>query len=191
MPTDTKTALLDFAERSVRMRGIDGFSYRDLAELVGIRKASIHYHFPTKANLSEALMDRYHERFTEVCANIDDTYETGGERLSALIDFYRGALNEAQTLCLCVAFIGSRESLSDTLQSKIAAFRSMVVDWITSTFERAHADNSIHNAAEPRREAFSTIALLEGAHLAAHAAKDVSVFDQALSLLRERLEVQS
>ena len=55
---DTRTALLESAERTARQRGYDGFSYADLADDVGIRKASIHHHFPTKATLALALIER-------------------------------------------------------------------------------------------------------------------------------------
>ena len=89
MPTDTKTALLDSAERAARTRGFDGFSFADLAEDVGIRKASIHHHFPTKAALSVALMQRYYTDLEKACADIDAAETTGGAHLSALINRYR------------------------------------------------------------------------------------------------------
>ena len=188
MPIDTKTALMDVAERAVRERGFDGFSYADLAQSIGIRKASIHYHFPTKANLSEALMTRYHKTLEEVCAQIDAKHDTGAARLAAIIDVYRNALNDGQTLCLCVAFVGSRESLSDEMKSGITAFRAMMVDWLATTFERGQVDSSIANVLSPGQEARSTLALLEGAHLAARADESVEVFDQAVALLRARLK---
>jgi len=66
--SDIKTALLDSAERAARRRGFDGFSYADLAKDMGIRKASIHHHFPTKAALSVALMKRYYINLKTACA---------------------------------------------------------------------------------------------------------------------------
>ncbi|MEM8980927.1 MAG: TetR/AcrR family transcriptional regulator [Pseudomonadota bacterium] len=187
METDTKTALMDFAEHSVRARGFDGFSYADLAEAVGIRKASIHYHFPTKASLSEALMERYHKALQSACAGIDAKYERASDRLAAMLDYYRNALKGGQTLCLCVAFIGSQESLSEDLNSKILAFREMILDWLTQTYARGRQDHSIASVTAPDQEARSTLALLEGAQLAARAARDVQIFDQATELLRLRL----
>ena len=53
---DTRAALLDAAERLIRERGYAGVSYADLAGLVGVRKASIHHHFPGKADLALALL---------------------------------------------------------------------------------------------------------------------------------------
>lgn len=71
MNRDTRTALMDLAEHTVRSRGFDGFSYADLAEAIGIRKASIHYHFPTKAKLSEALIERYQTSLQQGLTEID------------------------------------------------------------------------------------------------------------------------
>ena len=187
MIMDTKTALMDCAERAVRRRGFDGFSYADLAEAVGIRKASIHYHFPTKAGLSEALMDRYQAMLEETFVQIDCDLETGAKRMAAVLDFYRNALNQGQTLCLCVALIGSRESLSDALDAKIIVFRKMVTAWLARCFALGREDCSIANVVNPDLEARATLALLEGAQMAARAAEDVNEFDQATALLRSRL----
>lgn len=187
MQKDTKTALLDLAESTVRARGFDGFSYADLAETIGIRKASIHYHFPSKANLSEALMDRYHITLKDTLSKIDAEHDIAAHRLSALIDVYRQASNGGQSLCLCVAFISSRESLSDALNTKIVTFRAMLIDWLTKTFALARQDRSVTPMAAPDHEAQATLALLEGAHLAARASEDAHIFDQALALLKSRL----
>ena len=186
MTTDTKTALLDFAEQAARARGFDGFSYADLAEAVGIRKASIHYHFETKAALSAALMDRYHAKLKGACADIDATHERAADRMKALIAVYREALNGGKTLCLCVSFIASRESLSDAVMDKVGAFRAMMVNWIESVFELGARDKSISNVMDPAHEARATLALLEGAHLAARAEEDAKVFDQVVKVLRAR-----
>ncbi len=60
---DTATQILDVAERLVQNRGFNGFSYADVASELGISKPSLHYHFASKADLGEALMRRYGERF--------------------------------------------------------------------------------------------------------------------------------
>ncbi|WP_171236303.1 TetR/AcrR family transcriptional regulator [Ruegeria sp. HKCCA6837] len=184
--SDTKTALLDFAEHAARARGFDGFSYADLAEAVGIRKASIHYHFPTKANLSAALMDRYHTVLEGECQKIEDKYETGSERLQALVQLYRDALNDGKTLCLCVSLISSRESLSEEVIEKIRAFRAMMVQRIQSIFELGQTDKTISGVTNPASEARAALALLEGAHLTARAEENIKTFDEAIGILKSR-----
>mgnify|MGYP006189220491 CR=1 FL=1 len=117
---------MDFAEHAARSRGFDGFSYGDMAEAIGIRKASIHHHFPTKANLSEALIERYQNNLQHRLAEIEATHATAGARLKALIALYRAALDDGRTVCLCVAFSTSRESLSEVVIARVSAVRAMI-----------------------------------------------------------------
>lgn len=183
---DTRTALLDCAEHIARARGLDGFSYADLAEVVGIRKASIHYHFPSKAELSSVLMARYADTMARTCTDIDARCDRGGEKLVALIELYLAALNGGRTLCLCVAFINSRDSLSDEVVRHITAFRTGLVDWTTRLFEQGARDGSIAAVDNPASEAHAVVALLEGAQLAARAEGIVQRFEDATALLRAR-----
>ena len=186
MTTDTRTALLDVAEGAVRQKGFDGFSYADLAEAIGIRKASIHYHFPTKAALSEELIDRYRDRIMACCTTFAATHETGAGRLLALIGLYREALGSGTSLCLCVALTVSRESLSDAVRVKLGSFRGGVIDWLGTVFALGRADGSIAGTAAPEAEARAALALLEGAHLAARADGAVATFDAAVATLEAR-----
>ncbi len=187
MSSDTKTSLLDSAENAARTRGFDGFSYADLAQDVGIRKASIHHHFPTKAALSIALMQRYHETLEEACDTIAKTHSTGGTRLAALIDFYREALKGGKSLCLCVSFSTSRESLTPEVIAAICAFRKMMIAWLEMVFKSAQTEQSILGVSNPQKEAAAALALIEGAQLASRAEESVDLFDAALELLRARI----
>lgn len=187
MSVDTKTALLDSAERAARTRGFDGFSYADLATDVGIRKASIHHHFPTKAALSVALMDRYYNQLKAACAAIDADKNTGAERLSALIDVYREAHDEGKSLCLCVSFSTSRESLPVEVIYQISRFRTMMIDWLESAFSVGQSDSTIRDVHDPALEAAAALPLLEGAQLAARAEEKPELFESAMQLLRQRL----
>ncbi len=187
MSTDTKTALMNSAERAARTRGFDGFSYADMAQDVGIRKASIHHHFPTKAALSIALMRRYYTNFEAACSEIDATQAIGGARLLALIDRYRIALDDGKSLCLCVSFSTSRESLPPEVIAHISRFRAMMMGWLKATFKAGHADGTIAGVVEPTLEAAAALSLLEGAQLAARAEENPNLFEGALQLLIQRI----
>ncbi|MEM7295861.1 MAG: TetR/AcrR family transcriptional regulator [Pseudomonadota bacterium] len=187
MAQDRRSELMDHAERAVRARGYDGFSYADLADAVGIKKASIHYHFPAKADLARALMDRYREKMECACAAIDDAGGSAATRAAALIEVYRAATRDGTSLCLCVAFIGSRESLSPPVIAEISRYRAGMRAWITAVFARAKTDGSIAALSESGSEAAATLALLEGAQLAARAEARSEAFDEALESLQARL----
>jgi TetR/AcrR family transcriptional repressor of nem operon len=188
MKRDTRTALMDFAEYAARSRGFDGFSYADMAKAVGIRKASIHHYFPTKANLSEALIERYQTNLQCSLAEMDAAHATGGERLKALIDLYRAALNDGHTVCLCVAFSTSRESLSEAVIDRVGAVRETMLRWIAATFKLGQRDGSISAVNNPVLEAHATLAMLEGAHLSARIEEDPAAFDLVTDLLSTRCQ---
>lgn len=185
--TDTKAALLASAERVARRHGFNGFSYADLAADVGITKASIHHHFPSKAALSTALMQTYHANFLTICRTINRAHSRGADRLAALIAQYRDALEGGQSLCLCVAFSISAEHLSSETLREMARFRSMMIEWLSATFAQGKADGSIGNVASSDAEAAATLALLEGAQLSTRVTHDLGRFDTATQTLLGRL----
>ena len=89
----TADKILNVAEKLVQSRGFNAFSYQDVSKAVGIQKASLHYHFATKADLGVALIDRYRGNFLDALKAI----ETRGESLvkgmeNLLADMRRGQL---------------------------------------------------------------------------------------------------
>lgn len=184
---NTKTALLDSAERAARQYGYDGFSYADLAKEVGIRKASVHYHFPAKADLALALMTRYRLRSFEALAAMDAKWPRAADRLRAYIKFYRQALSGGNAVCLCVSFGLAREHLSPAVLAQMSAFHDDSIKWLYALFAQAQQDGSIRRLDDPSLEAAACLALVEGGQLIARAAKDLSHFDRALAQLTSRL----
>lgn len=184
---DRRDQLLHTAERLARERGIDGFSYADIAADVGIRKPSIHHHFPHKADLALALIERYAASVRQALDSIDSRAENAGDRLHAFLDVYRAALNGGRSLCLCVAFSAGRESLSDPVLLVLNAFHEHVLSWLEGTFKQGAADETIRRAGDPEAESATALALVEGGQLLARAAGRLDPFDSAVRSLRERI----
>jgi TetR/AcrR family transcriptional regulator, transcriptional repressor for nem operon len=185
---DTKTALLNCAEDAVRARGYHGFSYADLAVAVGIRKASIHHHFPTKADLALALIERYASKFFATLDQIAVTHTVGGARLKAYVAACRNALDDGNKLCLCVAFCIGRDGLSAPVIEKLDAFHVTVTAWLGEAFAAAQTDHSIALVVDPIAEADACLAQMEGAQLIARAARDVGRFDASVAGLLGRIK---
>ena len=183
---ETRDALLDSAEQLARSRGFDAFSYADLSREVGIRKASIHHHFPTKADLALALIARYRTHFEQALERIADEAPTGSARLRGYVDAYRAALKGGRAVCLCVAFSAGRESFGDPVLVELNGFHENGMRWLQQTFEEGLKDGSIDSVGTPTGEAAAALALVEGAQLIARAAGDVTRYDAATDLLRRR-----
>ena len=82
------------AEKLVRTRGFAGFSYADLSERVGIQKASIHHHFPTKEALGGVLIDSYLIKFEEALQNVLDSEPRADQRLTSYMGFFVGSMQD-------------------------------------------------------------------------------------------------
>ncbi len=93
--------ILDFAEREMRKNGFDAVSFRDIANAIGIKSASVHYHFPTKADLSAGVTSRYAQRFLDALGPPDAPGEAAKSRLQRLGDAYVAAYRMDSSTCLC------------------------------------------------------------------------------------------
>lgn len=182
---DTKTLLLDSAERAARSRGYDGFSFADMAAEVGIKKASIHYHFPTKIELATCLMQRYNQALSEALNGLTGSAAT---RLNGFIDYYRQGMNEATSVCLCVAFSISSDRLEQDVLVEIRNYRHLGQSWLTQVFRDARKDKTISGLTKARPDAAATLALLEGAQIGARAEGSMDRFELAIRPLLLRLQ---
>ena len=97
---DTANRMLDVAERLVQQRGFNAFSYADIAAELGVTKATLHYHFASKAALGSAVIDRYALRFFDALAAIDARGGSPEERLAGFVEVYADVLRD-QRMCLC------------------------------------------------------------------------------------------
>ena len=91
----TAERILDTAQALAQVRGYNGFSYADISAEVGITKPSIHHHFPSKAQLAEALIARYRRRFAAARQEIDDASAGVRERLTDQAPVGRAATGPA------------------------------------------------------------------------------------------------
>src|ERR1700749_5032156 len=96
----TAERILDIAERLVQVRGFNNFSYADVASELGITKASLHYHFPGKAELGQALITRYAERFSHALEAIDRDQPNARAKLAAYAGLYAEVLR-GKRMCMC------------------------------------------------------------------------------------------
>lgn len=184
---DTKTSLLDSAERLARELGFDAFSYADLSREVGIRKASIHHHFPAKADLALALVTRYREDFMVALSEIERVEKTAGAQLATYLSLYQTALRGGEQVCLCVSFSVSLSSFDAQVVRQINRFHAESLAWLECVFERGQEDGSISLVGDPSDEAYACLALAEGAQLIVRSSGEISDFENVTKSLKSRI----
>jgi TetR/AcrR family transcriptional repressor of nem operon len=179
---DTATRILDIAERLAQMRGFNGFSYADIATELGISKASLHYHFATKADLGEALIGRYAARFSEALAAIDAGTPAAPAKLRDYADLYADVLR-SQRMCLCGMLAAEYPTLPDAMQASVVSFFDQNEAWLQHVLEQGRRDGSLQFTGSSRDVARMIVSCLEGAMLVARPYGDVPRFQDAAASL--------
>lgn len=164
--TSTASDLLDLAETLIQTRGYSAFSYQDLADQLGIRKASIHYHYPSKTGLGIAVVDRYAARFHAALEAIaaDDT-----QLSQRMLEHYFGPyLDYAKTpdrVCLCGALSGEMLALPAELKNRVETFFEEHQAWLQRILERGAKRGEFHFSGKTDRFARLIFSALQGALL--------------------------
>lgn len=157
----TRNQLVVHAQRLIQERGYNGFSYRDLAALVGIKTASIHYYFPQKEHLLLAAVEAYRDQWRASIAGIPDELNAA-EKLRRYLAMHSRAFCGTQRVCLGGALAADLGSLPDCVRRALQAFYSDNETWLTRVLEQGHADGSITPPTDPQAAARAIYAALQG-----------------------------
>ena len=179
---DTASRILDVAERLVQTRGFNGFSYADVAAELKISKPSLHYHFPSKAELGEALIGRYAVRFADALVAIDDRGDGAAAKLDAYASIYADVLEE-QRMCLCGMLAADYDTLPPPMRDAVVRFFDENEAWLTRVLEQGAEEGTLHLSGSASEAAQAIVSGLEGALLIARPYADVARFQAASTRL--------
>ena len=157
-----RDTILDAAEARARSGGYHGFSFRDLAADVGVKSSSVHYHFPTKADLAETLTRRYTERARDHLGAHGDL--SADEAIARVTNLFEAALLTDDKMCLCGLFGAERDALPPEVTIATAAFFRLLIDYLTDALEGDEA------------RAAAIVAQLEGGLILARTLDDPAMF---------------
>ena len=163
----TATELLDAAQRMVQERGFNAFSYKDLSEAIGIRTASIHYHFKTKADLGLALANRYRAALAAALSKLDRK-ATHKAKLKGLVQSYRET-ETAGVMCLCGSLASDIATLRPDVREAVESYLTETRAWVARVIADGVADGEFDPVAAPKDMASSFVAALQGGLLTGRA----------------------
>ena len=187
----TSDDILACARSLIVAGGYNGFSYADIADVVGIRKASIHHHFPSKVDLVRTLVARYREEAEAGMANLELQVSDSLEQLRLYARYWEACIADASApFCVCALLAGQLPVLPEEVGLEVRAhFRSLSA-WLTSVLERGARRGQLQLMSTPRAEAEAFMAAVHGAMLSARAYGDPKIFGVVTGPLLERLAPQ-
>jgi TetR/AcrR family transcriptional repressor of nem operon len=179
---DTASQILDAAERLVQARGFNGFSYADIARELSVTKAALHYHFASKAELGDALIDRYAARFLDALARVDVERSDAIDKLRAYAQLYADVFRDDR-MCLCGMLAADYATLPDPMRERVVRFFDDNEAWLAHVLEAGRNTGTVRFTGPARAVARTLIGGLEGAMLVARPYHDLKRFRDAAELL--------
>jgi TetR/AcrR family transcriptional regulator, transcriptional repressor for nem operon len=189
-PTASATAILDAAERLAQTLGYNGFSYADIAAQLGVTKASLHYHFPTKAELGRALIERYRANFAAALEEIDQQAGGANEKLQQYVGLYNSVLSN-ERMCLCGMLAAEYATLPAPMQQGLKLFFDANERWLTAVLEDGLGAGTFWFSEPANQRARVLLGALEGAMLVARSYGNPRRFQVAAACLLADLDAGS
>jgi len=182
---ETSDRILEEAGELAQERGFNGFSYADVAAALKITKASLHYHFATKAELGRALIVRYTERFQ---AALDALEGSPANMLRMYVKLYEDVLVRDR-MCLCGMFAAEYSTLPGPMRSELRRFFDKNEAWLARHLEQGRANGDFQYQGSPVEMARMLTAGLEGAMLLARSFEQPERFSATAGRLLAELAV--
>lgn len=125
----TRDQIAAAATQAIQQAGVHSVSFRTLADAIGVKSSSVHYHFPTKGDLTLALVQQYSAAFAEKLQSIERSSATLGQRMQQFIDVFETVLSR-NDLCLCGMLAAELAELDDASKSALATFFRLTESWL-------------------------------------------------------------
>lgn len=175
--SNTAEQILSCARTLIVAGGYNGFSYADIADVVGIRKASIHHHFPNKVDLVRALVVQHRQATEEGIAKLQQAIADPVEQLRAYVQYWAKCIEDMSApFCVCALLAGELPILPEEVAVEVRSYFRFLSAWMASVLERGMQHGTIQRMYAPQTEAEIFMATIHGAMLSARAYGDATTF---------------
>ena len=159
----TRDQIISKAFELMLQRGMNGFSYRDISEPLGIKNAAIHYHFPNKMDLIRVLIEENHQVLRKSTAEF---MAYGGPALPQLEGLFAFTLKQyeiGRPICMVGALSVDYDELPDEIKRANDLFMKDTSDWLARVLQTGREQKEFVFQGEPRIKAMSILATIQGA----------------------------
>jgi TetR/AcrR family transcriptional repressor of nem operon len=160
-----RESLLDHAQTIMMTRGYNGFSYRDLSELVGVKTSSIHYYFPTKEDLALEAVNAYSADVMSSIYAIDSS-APAEKKLDRYTRLFGRIIGDGKQICLCGMLASDMESLPESVRHAVQAFFKANENWLAKVLAEGDAQGTLNAHGKPEATARALYAAFQGSLLA-------------------------
>ena len=179
----TSDQILDTATVLLQQRGFNAFSFQNISQLIGIKKASIHYHYPTKFALGESVMKKYRSLHNDAMNKISKDHKTALKKLLAFTDLFTCTLGDDYKMCPCAMLTTDISTLPEPIRIEVQAFFIDSENWLATILKEGLKNGEFKFEVSPTDCARTLFASFEGAMLSARAFQDKNRLNKTLKHL--------
>jgi TetR/AcrR family transcriptional repressor of nem operon len=177
MENNTAVRIRETAHDLIAERGYFGFSYADIADTVGISKASIHHHFPSKVDLVVATLKDHRLKLVEAAGGLDQSVADPLQRMKLYVQFWAECVkSNSRPICIAALLSAELPSLPLEIQTEVQLHFKYLVAWIRTTLRDGSRSGAIHLEQTAEVEAQSFVALVHGAMISARGLSSPEIF---------------
>ena len=181
---EREVQILDLAATLIQTRGYSAFSYQDIADALDIRKASIHYYFPSKADLGLAAIERYAFQINAQLAALEtDGTLSAREMISAYLDYLNQIARTSDKFCLAGAMAAELMALPEGMRNLASVFFREQQEWLARTIKRGFDGGEILSPLSAMQIARLILSAMEGALLIKRTTGDVQQMQDVVDAL--------
>ncbi len=185
----TSEQILDAAELLIQRGGYHAFSFQDIAERIGIKKASIYYHHPAKAELGRAVIARYRRRFKAVMATVEARKDISNrDALELYLEPILALQRGTDRICLCAVLGGEYMALPEAMRAEVAGFFDEHHKWLAALLGRGRRAGEFVFEGQPGKLAKLMLSAVEGAMMVKRATNNPKHVDDVVGRLGDLLK---
>ncbi|MFN8345360.1 MAG: TetR/AcrR family transcriptional regulator [Spirosomataceae bacterium] len=151
---NTRDTIIQAADHFIREKGFNAFSFNDIAKAVGIKTASIHYHFPTKTDLGVATVKEHIERLEALKTALED--QPPMAKLMGFLSIYTSAKSE-EKICIVGSLATDLHTVEEGIQKELKGLAEKILDWVTAILQEGKSKNVFDFSVPPRTKALMII----------------------------------
>ena len=184
---ETRERILDLAKDILLRRSFNSFSYQDLADGVGIRKASIHYHFPSKEDLGVALLERIGDAMRRWANVLSEEHRPPEEKLDAFFRVQRRLLDSGDRICVYGVLGAEFNALPPRMQAAYSELLEAHQKWLAKILERGREGGVFVFEGSGEERALIISSALQGALQIARSSRRPDRYDAVVASLWAQL----
>ena len=184
----TSEQIIETATVLLQKHGFNAFSYSDISKLIGIKTASIHYHYPSKYDLGKSLMKKYRLMHQVAMKDIDTETSSPLKKLQAFAEIFNCTMGNDYRMCTCGMLTTDISSLPDSIKVEIQGFYVDSETWLASILKEGIEKEVFKLDVSPAECAKTLFSSFEGAMLSARAFEDKSRLTKSLKQIIKQIQ---